>query len=192
MKIRTLILGCAWAAGSMVAVGCGGAQKTNLAQAASDKTVQSMPEWFLNPPRDPNFIFSVSTATSRDVQMAIEKAKVNSRGELAQSMKERVQVLNKRFMEEVGEGEDSELLDTMSRTIKTVSDEALVGVSVEKHEIQNENGIYRAHVLLSLPIGEANRQLKAKIQENENLYARFRATQAFEELDKEVEALRGE
>jgi esterase/lipase superfamily enzyme len=177
---------------SVGAMGCGGPQKTNLAPSANEKTIQNTPDWFLAPPRDPNFIFSVSTATSRDMQMAIEKAKVNSRGELAQSMKERVQTLTKRFAEEVGEGSDSESLDTMSRTIKTVADEALVGVSVEKHHIATESSIYRAWVLLSLPIGDANRQLKAKIQENENLYARFRSTEAFKELDKEIDALRDE
>ena len=192
MRIRKSFLCVMAGLVSVGAMGCGGPQRTNLAQSANEKTIQNTPDWFLSPPRDPNFIFSVSTATSRDMQMAIEKAKINSRGELAEGMKTHAQTLTKRFNDEVAEGSDSEWLDTMNRTIKGVADETLVGVSVEKHHIATESGIYRAWVLLSLPIGDANRQLKAKIQENESLYARFRSTEGFKELEKEIDALRDE
>ena len=38
-----------------------------------------------------------------------------------------------------------------------------------------------------MPIGEANEQLMNKIKANQNLYTRFRATQAYKELDDEIE-----
>ena len=51
-----------------------------------------------------------------------------------------------------------------------------------------EEGSIRTFVLMSLPIGAANQALMAKLKANEHLYTRFRATQAFEELDAEIKA----
>ena len=50
-----------------------------------------------------------------------------------------------------------------------------------------EDGLYRAYVLMEVPIGEANKVLAAQIKANEHLYTRFRAAQGFKELAEEVE-----
>ena len=97
--------------------------------------------------------------------------------------------LTQNFGEEVGEGDDSELLQTFTSVTKSVASQTLNGSRVVESKVLVESGIYRAYVLMSLPIGEANRQLMQEIRENKNLYTRFRATQAFEELDKELKAL---
>ena len=173
----------------VVSVGCGGAQKTNLTPSASEKTVEQIPEFYLNPPTDPSFLFSTATATSRDLQMAVNKAKTAGRVDLAKQMELKMNNLTKSFQEEVGEGDDSELLQQFTSATKSVTSQTLNGSRVEESKVVPESGIYRAYVLMSLPIGEANRQLLQKIQENKNLYTRFRGTQAFEELDKELKAL---
>ncbi len=87
------------------------------------------------------------------------------------------------------EGDDSELLQQFTSVTKSVTSQTLNGSRVVESKVLAESGIYRAYVLMSLPIGEANRQLMQEIRENKNLYTRFRATQAFEELDKELKAL---
>ena len=97
--------------------------------------------------------------------------------------------LTQNFGEEVGEGDDSELLQQFTSVTKSVTSQTLNGSRVVESKVLVESGIYRAYVLMSLPIGEANRQLMQEIRENKNLYTRFRATQAFEELDKELKAL---
>jgi len=170
-------------------VGCGGAQKTNLTPSAREQTVEQVPDFYLNPPTDPSFLFATSSATSRDLQMSLDKAKTAGRVELAKQMEVKMNNLTQNFGEEVGEGDDSELLQTFTSVTKSVASQTLNGSRVVESKVLVESGIYRAYVLMSLPIGEANRQLMQEIRENKNLYTRFRATQAFEELDKELKAL---
>ena len=184
--LRNVVLVAAVAA---VGIGCGGAQKTNLTPSASDKTVANIPDFFLNSPNDPSFLFSATTANSRDLQMAVNKAKTAGRVDLAKQMEVKMNNLTKNFQEEVGEGDASELLQQFTSATKSVTSQTLNGSRVDQQEVLAENGIYRAYVLMSLPIGEANRQLMAKIQENKNLYTRFRATKGFEDLDNELKAL---
>jgi len=44
---------------------------------------------------------------------------------------------------------------------------------------------FRAYALMELPIGVMNSALVDKVKENQNMYTRFRASQAFQELEEE-------
>ncbi|HID09921.1 MAG TPA: hypothetical protein EYP17_01285 [Candidatus Latescibacteria bacterium] len=145
------------------------------------------PEWFSNPPRDPDFLYATATATSRDVQLAINKAKTEGRAELASQLEVRLQGLRKKFDEEVGLGEDAELLSMYSQVTKEVLSQVLVGTRVAKQYTKREGMVWRACVLMELPIGAANKALVDRIKANERMYTRFRASQSFQELEKEVE-----
>ena len=128
-------------------------------------------------------------ADSRDMVVATKKAKVDARTDLAQQMATKVQNLEKLFSEEVGTGAESELLEQFTSVTKAVTSESLHGTQEEEKKVYNlEDGTVRVYVLMSLPIGEANQALMAQLKANEHLYTRFRASQAFDELNAEIEA----
>ncbi|MCD6161406.1 MAG: LPP20 family lipoprotein [candidate division Zixibacteria bacterium] len=145
-----------------------------------------LPEWW-DPPQDPNYLFATATKTSRDMGLATSKAATDGRNDIAKQMEVRIQSLTKSFNEEIGLDEDAELLSQYTEAVKEVVSQTMVGSKVTKKEIKKEGNMYRAYVLVELPIGEANAALMQKIKANNNMYTRFRASQAFEDLDKEVE-----
>lgn len=157
---------------------------------ASSLKVGGLPGWYENPPNaDAEYLYAAAAGDSRDMEVATKKAKTQTRADLAQQMAIKVNNLEKLFQEEVGEDADTELLEQFTSVTKIVTSETIHGATEEEKEIhQLENGTFRVYVLMSLPIGEANAALMAKIQANKNLYTRFRASQAFEELDKEIKA----
>lgn len=165
---------------------CGGGSAT-LTDGSPQETLESIPDWCVDIPDDPNYLFSCSTATSRDLQLAINKAKADGRNEIAQQLEVKYNGLTKRFQEEVGLGADSELLDQYTQVYKSIVSQTLNGSRVNKQEVMSEPEVYRAFVLVEMPIGEANQALMSKIKANENMYTRFRASQAFKELDDEIE-----
>ena len=171
--------------------GCGG-KNVNLAPSASEEALKKTPEWYLKPPSESSYLFAAATATSRDMQAAVSKAEVRGRTELGKQMETRLANLTKDFQEETGVDSGSELIQLFSTTTKTVTNQVLVGSSTEKKELVPEKGIYRAYVLMSLPIGPANELLMEKIKSNESLYTQFRSSKAFEELNKEIEALKNQ
>mgnify|MGYP006273804785 FL=1 len=171
-----------------VLAGCGGSKETtNLNPKPTDTSVENVPDWFLNPPEDPSFLFGAASATSRSMQTAIDKAATSARGDIASTLNTKFEGLTKQFQEEVGTGSDSEMLSQFTEAQKEVVSQVLRGVSTREREIYNEQGVYRAYVLMNMPIGKAASELMSKIQENEEMYTRFRSTQAFEELEEEVE-----
>jgi hypothetical protein len=151
-----------------------------------------IPDWYLNPPVDQNYIYGKSTNTSADLQLAIDKAKQGARLDIAENLESHIMGLVKKFDEEVGGGEEAEYLTQFTQVSKNVVDQTLVGSRENKTKVKQEGKLFRAFVLMELPIGKAREELLKQLSagENENLYTRFRASQSFQDLKEEIENLR--
>jgi hypothetical protein len=171
---------------SLLYVGCGGSKHNLPATTEGDE-----PEWYTNVPEDPNILFAAKTATSRDKQLAIDKAVQDARAEIAKQLEVKVQGLEKRFTEETGIGEDSQLLDQFTKANKTIVNQSLIGSKIEKQKTIKDGNTYRAYVLVKLPLGAAKEALLKQIKQNEQIYTKVRASQTFQELDKEIEKMEG-
>ncbi len=161
--------------------GCGGSQP-----AAQPAPTSDVPDWYMNPPTDPNFLFAPNSATSQDMQLAIDKSTTGARTEIGRKMEVWVQGLQKKFEEEVGTGDNTQLLSQFTQASKTVVSTTLNGSSVKSQKTVREGNLWRAYVLMQLPIGAAADAFMKTMAKNNNTYTRFRATETFKELDDEV------
>ncbi|MCH7677312.1 LPP20 family lipoprotein [candidate division KSB1 bacterium] len=162
-------------------MGCGGSKPLVETKASV------IPEWFSNTPKDPNFLYAARTATSRDLGLAIDKALTNARAEIARQYEVKVTGLTKSFQEEIGSSEDSEINELFSQTVKTVVSTTLVGSRASKTTHVRDGNNYRAYVLVEYPIGAANQAFMNALKANQNMYTQFRASEAFKEMDEEVQ-----
>jgi hypothetical protein len=149
--------------------------------------LRNLPSWYAKPPLDDKYLFGPATAVSRDLQIAINKAQVEGRNLLAQQLEVKYGALNKRFTEEVGRGADSQLLDQYTQVYKAVVSQVLYGSRPRQQSLRTEGDVYRAFVLMELPLGEMAKKLMDQIKAQEQLYTRFRASEAFKDLDAEIE-----
>lgn len=164
---------------------CGSSSEMTDA-GASEEAVENIPDWMVENPDDPNYLFGTATATSRSMQTAIDKAETSARGDIASELQTKFSGLTKQFQEEVGTGSESELLTQFTQAQKEVVSQVLNGAGVRAREVVTDRGIYRAYVLMEMPIGEAASKLMSRLQQNRDMYTRFRSSQAFEELEEEV------
>jgi len=167
----------------VVAVDCAGNKKMKAPAGGKLK----VPEWYVHPPSDDDRLIGVATANSLDMQTAVDKAKQDGRADIARQLDLRITGLSKRFVEETGLNDDAELLSMFTQVSKTVVSDSLTGSRVAKQDLGREAGGYRAYVMMEMPIGEANARFVEKIKAQQRLYTRFRASEAFEELDQEVQ-----
>jgi hypothetical protein len=161
-------------------VGCGGSQPLQTTDQGD------VPDWYANVPADPNYLYAVNTATSKDMQLAVDKAIQSARTEVGRQVEVKVQALQKRFQEETGIGDDAQLLDQMTQASKTVVSTSLSGSKEKQKKIVKDGNNWRAYVLVEYPLGAAQEALREQIKKNEQLYTRFRASQTYKELDDEV------
>jgi hypothetical protein len=146
-----------------------------------------IPEWYTNIPQDPNFFFAVNTATSQDMQLASDKAVVAARAEIARQTGVKISGIQKRFDQEVGISENSQLMQQFAQATKTVVSESLSGSRIKNQKPCKDGATWRSYVLVEYPIGAANQALLGQIKANDLMRTQFEATKAYKELDDEVQ-----
>ena len=189
-KLLTFIMTCI-----LILTGCGSKGGPNLSPEASRKTIKSAPDWMLNPPHKEGFVQHASTATSQDMQMALDKARTTAATTLAGLIESEWNGLIKRAQEETGLAENSKIIDQFSNTQEQIISNRLQDMRVAKRKLLEEKTddgkrIYRAYVLVEYDQGAAQKRLLTQIKADEQLYNAMRATELFEEMEDKVEAYR--
>ncbi len=181
VSMRTLFALFAVALFASVMVGCGGSEPLQKTDTGD------VPDWYLNKPEDPNFLYEPATATSKDMQLAVDKAVQAGRTGIGRQVETKINALQKRFQEETGIGDDAQLLDQFTQASKTIVSTSLSGSKEKYKKIVKDGNNWRAYVLVEYPLGAAQQALKEQIKNNEQLYTRFRASETYKELDSEVD-----
>ena len=129
---------------------------------------------------------AVGIGESRNTQLAITKAKVEARKNLAQLVTVKIENLEKAFIEEVGEAQGSEMNELFSSATKQITSQTLHGTVpvMQKYETDGDD-ITTAYILMVLNPDVIDASLMNN-NSAKHLYERFRASKAFEELDKEI------
>ena len=145
-------------------------------------TGTSTPKWYrgtsAKASADIEYIHAAATAESREEQMAIDKAKHEARVKIAQQIDARIQQL-------LEETEDSEM--PVAAPKDAASEMILRQSKVSNQKIEQDGSIYRAYVLVKMPVEEANCTLVARVKGNKDLYIRLRESEKFRKLEKQVE-----
>lgn len=144
------------------------------------------PDWYGLQSEAGDYVYAYGEAQKANQSVAFESAKAAAFNEAAQYVENYVKAMTKDFLEEAGT-ENPQILQLTERTVKLVSKTKFSGVTVSKRETVEEDGKFRAFVRLSIPGKEVKNALINNIKNEEALYNEFKASQAFNELDKEME-----
>jgi hypothetical protein len=159
----------------------------------SQQAVQMVPQWCINPPKaTATHAYDCGQATSRDMSIAVNSAEADARNKLGQQIQTEMQSLTERFASSVtGDAGQEEVLNTFRSAVRLVTNQTLSGSRVALRDVKADpSGVaYRAFVLMELDLGAAKSALLNQVKQNDNLYARFRASQAFSDLDAEVKKI---
>jgi hypothetical protein len=85
--------------------------------------------------------------------------------------------------------ENPQITSQAMRVVKVVSSTAFQGAQVSnRKQFRTPDGKFTTYVQVSVPKNVVNKNLRDAIKSEEALYNAFKASQAFKELDQEVES----
>lgn len=178
--------------GSPAAAAAAERQKEETRISTVKATVDETPSWFLNPPREDNAIYAPGTATSSDMQLAMDKAVLSAKRTLADTLSSMLSSKMKQFISESGAGEDATVLSETERvTTNLITETTLAGYSRTQAKVVPQGNQYRAYVLLQYPTGSANKVLMDRVKQERVLESKLRSSKAFQDLEQEIQAARG-
>jgi len=170
--------------GIFILTNCGGGKST-------PKGVQKVyfPDWWMVQD-DPNYVHTFGIGEKVTQNSSYDAAKANAMLEAAQYVESYVKGMVKNYEEEAGVN-NPQVLAVVTKVVKNVSKAKFSNTMVTKQEaiiIDTDNGKrYKTFVRVSIPKDTINKNLVNKIKNEEALYNQFKASQAFQDLEKEME-----
>jgi ribosomal protein S20 len=134
-------------------------------------------------------VAAVGEGMSKRRDIAKEKARTAAQGKLAEIFNTKVQGVKKRFVEEVGSGDETEINEAFSSVTKTLTSQMLKGAVVKKTKLtkNKKTGQYMVGVVVAISAKTVNTSIMDEMNKNKpQLYQRFRASQAYKELKDEM------
>lgn len=188
MKIRLLLT---FVIAGFLAIGCGSSEE------AADNEVTGLPGWYTNPPsNDSEYMYAVGEGVSTRRSMARKEAMANARAALTLKLESEVSAMQKNFAEETTSGVNSNYSEVFTDVSKSLGEQTLRGVEVDESKFyrRDDNTRHEVLLLVRMPIGEAadamNEALENTLSRDEELYTKFKASKAFEEMKNSIEEMK--
>ena len=108
------------------------------------------PDWYMNPPKDDGFLYAAGTASSTDLQFAVDKAILNAKYQLADQMNGKVSGKQKDFITEAAGGQHSGTAERATSNV--VLDTALPAYRVIERKVVPVDTQFRSYVLLQFAV----------------------------------------
>lgn len=184
-KMRSILMMCLIAGVGYMMTACGSSEPATAPQ------LSHIPDWYNNPPADTEeFLYVVSSAESPRREMARSRAQQAANANMAQKLGAKVEGLQKQFEEEIQSGDDFNYSAAFTNANRTITNQELVGATIETQEFavveRNGQQLYEAFILYKLPVGAARDQLNNALSREEEMYVRFKESQAFKDLEENL------
>ena len=128
--------------------------------------------WITKKDDDKVCVFGVGTAVSPDLNLAIEKAKMIAKSELADIIKGEMNKESKQFIKELGKTETKTIVtEVESVLVNIIKDTPVRGYEIFEQDVTlTKAGYYRAWIGLRLPMGEYNKMFDYTIEQAVDAY----------------------
>ena len=184
---------------SMVALTLGACSATNPVStvdtpeiryktAKVEAAISIIPSWYKKMPEKKGSIFTVGSATAPDLQLAIDIATLNGKIVLADRINGKLKAMTKSWIAKFGQSDvDSRVMTEIEKVAKNViANVDVAGYSPVEMDVFPAGTQYRAFVLLEYSDKEASKIIFNRLRKDRLLYSRLRSTEAWKELDEEV------
>ena len=153
-----------------------------------NQQIEKIPSWYLKIPSDDDTIYSSGSAKAPDLQLAVDIAIMNAKTTLADRINGKLDSMTKSFVAKIGSDDlDTSVLNEIEKTSKNViASVDVAGYVVDQSDITQEGTQYRAYVLLAYNSEEATKIMMNRMKRDRMIYSRIRSTEAWKELEEEV------
>ena len=186
----------------LLGVGC--SSTTYQIKSESGQVVNTVPSWFMadikeskacdlsmwtKKDNNKKCIYGMGTAVSPSLDLAIEKAKMKAKADLADLVKGEMNKQSKQYAKEIGTSVNKKQVanDFETVTVNEIKATVVKGYEIFEQDVTlTVNGNYRAWVGLRLPLGEFNKLYEYNAEQILNAYkVEDKSKEAYSNLMKE-------
>ena len=157
--------------------------------AKVERAVDVVPSWYKKMPKKKGSIFTVGTATAPDLQLAVDIATLNGKVVLADRINGKLKAMTKSWIAKFGQNDvDARVMTEIEKVAKNViANVDVAGYSPVEVDVTTAGTQYRAFVLLEYNDKNAAKIIMNRLRKDRMVYSRLRSTEAWKELEEQVE-----
>ena len=154
---------------------------------SNEKKVKSIPDWFVEPPQSSiDVYYFVGSGESKSVQLSMDIAVMEAQEQLASVVDTLVSQRSDKFVAQLGGSKELQT-NFEEATKRVIAEVQAGGYQIKEKEFQAYNDYFTAYVLLEFTTEEVNQLFYQQLQKEALKDAKLSQTQAFKELEEELE-----
>ena len=154
---------------------------------SNEKKVKSIPDWFVEPPQSSiDVYYFVGSGESKSVQLSMDIAVMEAQEQLASVVDTLVSQRSDKFVAQLGGSKELQT-NFEEATKRVIAEVQAGGYQIKEKEFQAYNDYFTAYVLLEFTTEEVNQLFYQQLQKEALKDARLSQTEAFKELEEELE-----
>jgi len=144
---------------AMIVASCSSTYQVKQESSGNNEMLEEVPKWFVMKPTSDNFLYGAGVATSPDLNLAIKKANLIAKAEIADVINGEMNERATYFSTEVGRDKNKRTVQEFDRTIvNVISKTAVTGYEVAEQDIYTTAyDEYRVYLLLKYSYGDQNK-----------------------------------
>ena len=154
---------------------------------SNEKKVKSIPDWFVEPPQSSvDVYYFVGSGESKSVQLSMDIAVMEAQEQLASVVDTLVSQRADKFVAQLGGSKELQT-NFEEATKRVIAEVQAGGYQIKEKEFQAYNDYFTAYVLLEFTTEEVNQLFYQQLQKEALKDAKLSQTEAFKELEEELE-----
>jgi len=154
---------------------------------SNEKKVKSIPDWFVEPPQSSvDVYYFVGSGESKSVQLSMDIAVMEAQEQLASVVDTLVSQRADKFVAQLGGSKELQT-NFEEATKRVIAEVQAGGYQIKEKEFQAHNDYFTAYVLLEFTTEEVNQLFYQQLQKEVLKDAKLSQTEAFKELEEELE-----
>jgi len=179
--IIAAIVGCASNSGNTASAQTSTTQTGTSSQSVS-KSNPDVPDWYLNPPEDPDYLFGVGSAKMQSTDRSRRASEHRARNSLTFLLNTYVKAMQVDYGKEAGTTNDMAVTELFENIDRQLAAAVLNGARVSKRFVASDGTHY---ALISYPKNSAKEAVKGVVESAASKTATIQAGIALDVMDKE-------
>lgn len=159
------------------------------------KVLAATPKWYsqatdVERDKGPTFLIGKGAGVSTSQQVAIDMARMRALVGVGQQVETAISNYSKSALEQTGEFGGETVTHFSAASTAIMADMKVSGARVRQQVMTAVDDTYYCWILMDYPLADVNAKALADLQKAKATYERFRATQLYGEMNKELDKYR--
>ncbi|MBC8147999.1 MAG: LPP20 family lipoprotein [Bacteroidetes bacterium] len=150
-----------------------------------------LPEWYLNPPEEEEYLYGIGEADGPDLGMTRTAAEAAARDDIVRQVAVKVNNMIKSSKQQIGQGADADVINMQQSASSQIASQMLRECKIIERKIDTGGGTYKAFALAKMSLAAMREETKKTLKKKDLQRQLEIGSELQDVLGKEIDKIDG-